>query len=231
MLNIFKIFSNNDKSSISFFELYKKIVKWRESKVYPFAYNLPSVISFPSYFWSDVIGIYKETLKDGLERAISVFWADGELILTSVVKGNESSVSSNHQLNVRYAVHPTKKKYFRKEVILNGKVLKRKDIYYKKAPKKVSVEYLFNMHTHPSHLNERQERSYSFFSLKDIQSLISSQAILTGLVTDKLWLLIRTSDTPSSFDMLEKDITVESLKSKLGIAVYVADFNQKAIKQ
>ncbi len=227
MFNIFK----NNKSSSSFFVFYKKMIKWRESKVYPFRYNLPEVISFPSDFWSDVIGIYKETLKDGLERAISVFWADGELILSSVVRGNEFSVSSNHSLNVKYIPHPTKKGYFRKEVLLNEKVLKRKDIYYKNAPKNVSVEYLFNMHTHPSHLNENQEKIYSFFSLKDIQSLLSSKTILTGLVTDKLWILVRTSDTPNSTDLLEKDISVESLKSTLNLAVYVADFNMKAIKQ
>ena len=79
------IFSSDKIPSVSFYSLYQKILGWKQSNVYPFTYNLPEAISFPADFWEDVVKIYKMTLKDGLERAISVFWADGELILTSVV--------------------------------------------------------------------------------------------------------------------------------------------------
>ncbi len=220
------IFVSNKIPSVTFYSLYQKILNWRKSNVYPFPYNLPEAISLPSSFWEDVVKIHNLTLKDGLERAISVFWTDGELLLTSVAKGDEKSVTTNHSVNVRYIPHPTRKEYFRKEVLLNEKVIKRKDIYYKKAPKKIEVEYIFNMHTHPSH-----EYGYSFFSKQDIDSLLSSSAVLTGLVTDKLWLLIRTSETPSVCNMLEKDITVETLKNEMKIGVYCADFYKNAIKQ
>ncbi len=169
------------KQSSSFYEFYKRMVKWRESNVYPFSQNLPSSISFPDDFWSDVIDLYKETIKDGLERAISVFWADDELVITSIVRGSETSVSSNHSVNVRYVPHPTKKEYLRKELLVDGSVKKRKDVYFKKVPKKVTVEYLFNMHTHPPYPMSSEEKKYSFFSAQDIRSLISSKAIISGL--------------------------------------------------
>jgi hypothetical protein len=207
------------------------MVGWRESNIYPFSYNLPSSIFFPSDFWKDVIGIYKQTSTDGLERAISVFWADGELTLTSVVKGDERSVKSSHGVRVNYTPHPTKKEYFRRELMIDGKITKRTDVYYKKAPKKVSVEYLFNLYTHPS--QEIQGKNfYGFFSLQDINSFISSKAVITGLVTDKLFLLVRTSDTPSVLsNITQEDITIENLKENLKIGVYEAEFNKKAFKK
>lgn len=232
MSNIFKTFFSTD-SSISFYSFYKKMVGWRESGVYPFPYNLPSAISFPRDFWKDVFKIYKETDQDGLERAIALFWADGELVLTSVVKGDDQSVKSSHNVMVNYAVHPTKQGYFRREVMIDGKVTKRTDVYHKKAPKKVSVEYLFNMHTHPAQ-KFNGKKVYSFFSLQDIKSLILSQAVVTGLVTDKLWLLVRTSETPANIkfeNFTDADMTVENLTEKFKLGVYEAEFNKKAVKK
>jgi len=68
--------------------------------------NLPSSITFPEDFWKDVFKIYKQTNQDGLERAIALFWADGELVLTSVVKGDDQSVRSSHNVRVNYVPHP-----------------------------------------------------------------------------------------------------------------------------
>jgi hypothetical protein len=236
MFDVFTKLFQKDNST-SFYSLYKKMIGWREADVYPFPYNLSSSISFPSDFWKDVIKIYKETRKDGRERAISVFWADGELVLTSVVKGDERSVSSSHRVNVDYIVHPTKKGYLRRKMLVDGKVVKKTDVYYKKAPKKVFVEYLFNMHTHPAHQaldsSGEEKFSYGFFSTQDINSLISSKAVITGLVTDRLWLLIRTSETPSSINLKklrEEPITIEKLK-EWNIGVYEAGFKQRAVRK
>ena len=219
------------KQSSSFYEFYKRMVKWRESNVYPFSQNLPSSISFPEDFWSDVIDLYKETMKDGLERAISVFWADDELVITSVVRGNETSVSSNHSVNVRYVAHPTKKEYLRKELLVDGSVKKKKDVYFKKVPKKITVEYLFNMHTHPPYSMSDIQKKYSFFSAQDIRSLITSKAIISGLITDRLWLVVRSSDTPSTVDFRDSDISLDFLKEKMKLGVYMAEFKKKAVKQ
>jgi hypothetical protein len=244
MLSISNLFKNlfESDSSISFYAFYKKMVGWREAGVYPFYYNLPSSIKFPEKFWRDIIKIYKQTTADGLERAISVFWADGELVVTSAIRGDSKSVKSNHKVSINYVPHPTRNHYLRRELLVDGKVQRRTDVYYKKAPKKVSVEYLFNMHTHPSHKvpnfnknesNLKEEReSYSFFSVQDISSFLSSKAVVTGLVTDRLWLLVRTSKTPSTIgDLKQGDVTIEYLKEKFNIEVYEAEFKKKAIRK
>jgi hypothetical protein len=232
MLKVLKSFFNsNRKSSTSFYSFYKNIVKWRESKVFPYSFNLPEVIQLPSDFWKQVSKIYMDTNRDGKERAISLFWADGELVLTSVVKGDERSVKSKHALNIKYEQHPTRKGYLRKELIVDGKVKKRKDVYYKKAPKKVIVEYLFNMHTHPPHINQEGIKKYGFFSSQDIKSFLSSNAIVTGLVTDRLWLLVRTSESLSNLNIEQSDITSQNLKEKFSFVVYMAEFNKNAVKQ
>jgi len=222
----------NGKSNSSFFSFYKKLAHWKKNNVYPFSYNLPDVISFPSTFWTDIQKIYQDTSKDGKERAISLFWADNELIVTSVVKGDEKSVKSTHKVNVKYELHPTRKGYFRKVILVDDKTVKKVDIYHKKAPKSLSVEYLFNMHTHPPHLDNRGNNYYGFFSLQDIKSLLQSQAVVTGLVTDRLWLVVRTSETPQNIgNLVESDISVTYLKERLSMVVYMAEFNKKAIKQ
>lgn len=222
------IFSSNSISSVSFFDLYNKIVYWQKNGVYPFPSNLPEAISFPEDFWSKVISIHKMTLEDGNERAISVFWIDGELLLTSVAKGDESSVKTNNNISVKYVVHPSRKDYFRKEITVNGSVVKRTDVYKEKIPKSVDIKYLFNMHTHPKSMNG----DFSFFSLQDINSMIGSKAVITGLVTDKLWILVRTSDTPSSVQWTsDLSVTQDSLKNDLKLGIYTAEFNRKAIRQ
>ncbi len=232
MFNIFNNLFSTD-SSTSFYSFYKKMVGWKESGVYPFSYNLPSSITFPEDFWKDVFKIYKATDQDGLERAIALFWADGELVLTSVVKGDNESVKSSHNVRVNYVPHPTKQEYLRRELIVDNKVTKKTDVYYKKAPKKVTVEYLFNMHTHPAQ-EFNGKKVYGFFSLQDIKSLILSKAVVTGLITDKLWLLVRTNETPSNIkfgNFTDADITITNLKEKFKLGIYEAEFNKKAIKK
>ena len=230
LFNIFK--GSNKKSSMSFYSFYLKMVKWGKSNVYPFRFNLSDVITLPSDFWAEISKIYSATNTDGKERAISLFWVDGELLVTSVVQGDEKSVISSHNVSVKYEPHPTRKGYYRKIIMENGKTIKKIDVYYKKVPKKVSVEYLFNMHTHPSHTDMYGNKIYSFFSLQDINTLLSSKAIVTGLVTDKLWLLVRTSDTPSTTgNITDSHITQQYLQNNLSLVVYQAEFNKDAIKQ
>lgn len=215
----------------SFLELHKRIVDLRASNLYPYTYNLPQAIQFPSDFWDDLINIYKKTYKDGLERAFSVFWADGEVVLTEVNTGSDKMVKSGGSIQVKYSHHPTNMDYARKELYLDGKLLKRKDVYHKNVPKTLEVQYLFNIHTHPKHKREDGSVYYNFFSAQDIKALLTSKAIMTGLVTDKLWLLIRTDQTPSSVeDLTDSQVTPEYVENTLKIGVYKADFNKKAYR-
>jgi len=232
MLDFFKqMFSSNNVKTTSFLTLYQNLIRWRNGKVYPYSYNLPEAISMPDSFWKDVINIYRMTDSDGKERAISIWYADGELIVTSVTKGDETSVTTKDSISIKYLPHSTRKGYYRKEVFVNKKLLKQVDIFYERVPKKLEINYLFNMHTHPKHIDGEGLPQYSFFSVQDIRSLLSSQAIMVGLVTDKLWFLMRTSETPRTISLNDTEIlTVDMLKNDMKLGVYCGNFNSKVIK-
>ena len=215
----------------SFEQLRKKIVDLRKSNIYPYQDNLPQAISFPYDFWKDLIKIYRRTDKDGLERAFSIFWADGEILFTEVKTGTDKMVKSGGSIQVKYSHHPSKQGYARKELYIDEKLEKRKDVYFKNVPKSLEVQYLFNIHTHPKHSKENEKAYYNFFSAQDIKSLISSKAIMTGLVTDKLWLLIRTSKTPSNVEKLvDSEVTPYYVENILKMGLYRADFSKKAYR-
>lgn len=230
-MGILDFLFGNRIETTSFNTLRKKLVELRESNIYPYTYNLPQAISLPNDFWENVIPIYRKTYKDDLERAFSIFWADGETIFTEVATGSNTNVKSGGTIQVKYSNHPTQSNYARKEVFLDGKVIKNRDVYIKNVPKTLEVQYLFNIHTHPKHLNESGNTYYNFFSAQDIKSMISSKAIMTGLVTDTLWLLIRTNQTTENVDTLtDSEVTPQYLEEVLNIGVYRAEFNRKAFR-
>jgi hypothetical protein len=230
-MGILDFLFGNKTGSISFIQLHRRIVDLRSSNLYPYTYNLPKAISFPQDFWKDVTDIYNKTTKDGLERAFSVFWADGEIVFTEVNTGSDKMVKSGGSIQVKYSHHPSKKGYARKELYLDGKLLKRKDVFHKKVPKSLEVQYLFNIHTHPKHMKEDGTIYYNFFSSQDIKSLISSKAIVTGMISDRLWILMRTDKTPTDVNSLtDSQITPEFLEDTLFIGVYTAQFNKKAYR-
>ena len=229
-MGIFDLFFGSSDSTTTFYQLYNKLKDWKKAGVFPFTYNLPTSISFPKDFWKKIIKIQKQTLADGNERAMSIYWADGELVVSPTNVGDGKSVTSRGNISVKYSPHPTRKDYYRKEIILNSSVYKRLDVYHKKVPKDVDVSYLFNMHTHPQHKDERKVGYYNFFSAQDIKSFINSNVAITGLISDKLWILIRTNKTPQSIDHLtDTDMSVGNLK-KLNIGVYSGEFYKKLNK-
>ena len=230
-MGIFDFLFGSRISTTSFEQLRNKIVKLRKDNLYPYPENLPEAISFPYDFWDDLIGIYRKTFKDGLERAFSIFWADGEILFTEVKTGSDRMVKSGGSIQVKYSHHPTKSGYARKELFLDDKVIKRKDVFYNNVPKTLEVQYLFNIHTHPKHLKESGEVYYNFFSAQDIKSLVESRAIMTGLVTDKLWLLIRTSKTPDNVNtLIDGQVTPTFVEENLHMGLYRADFSKKAYR-
>jgi len=217
-------------STTSFEQLRKKIVDLRKSNIYPYQENLPQALSFPYDFWKDLVKIYRRTDKDGLERAFSIFWADGEILFTEVKTGTDRMVKSGGSIQVKYSHHPTKKGYARKELYIDEKLEKRKDVYFRNVPKSLEVQYLFNIHTHPKHVKD-DNSYYNFFSAQDIKSLISSKAIVTGLVTDKLWLLIRTSKTPDSVEKLvDSEVNSYYVENILKMGLYRANFSKKVYR-
>lgn len=233
----------------SFDSWQKKMTKWRTDSVYPALYDLPDAFSFPDYFWKRVINLYKSTKSDGHERAISVFWVDGELVLTEVIRGSTSSVQSKNEIAVTYdpILKSGKYDYFRRKITIDGKKYSEKEVYHKKVPKKLeSPIYLFNMHTHPPHgldggfaptqfeISNKLagdyvgNSGYGYWSAQDIKSLLTSGAIITGLVTDVFYLLVRSNQTPtSSEDLIDSIISDSYLKEQLKLGVYAGRFGEK----
>ena len=226
------IFSSifDSSNTVTFYKLYNNLKEWKKLNIFPYTYNLPQSISFPEDFWKKIIHIHKNTLRDGNERAISIYWADGELVVSPIVTGDSKSVSSRGGISVKYEPHPTRKGYFRKEVMLNSSLYKRTDVYEKSIPKKIEVSYLFNMHTHPQHRDSSGVGYFNFFSAQDIKSFIQSNVAVTGLVTDRLWVLIRTNRTPNNLDYIQdRDISIEKL-NELQIGVYGGEFYKNCKK-
>lgn len=227
LYKILKFFFDDRPESISFYKLYTNLVKWNKERRLPYDYELPQVISLDSDFHRKIIKLYKETLNDGLERAVSVFWADGELVLSKVIKGSERAVTTNSNIKISYtkSIH---KDYLKKEIFVDNSLYSSKDIYYKNIPDKIDLKYLFNMHTHPKHVNHDGSYYYGIFSAQDIRSLINSNAIISGLIRDDFLLIFKTKKSITNADKLEDNqITLHSLTDKYGFIVYQGQFKGK----
>lgn len=220
--------------SQDFYYLKDKIGYWRKSGSYPDYYQLPALISFPTKFWNRIKDVHRYTLGDKHERAVSVWWADGEYVLTENIRGSVSRVNIPKQsVSVRYEPIGGKRGYFRKIIEANGKVYS-KDTEYLKSPgkKKVEVRFLFNMHTHPPNKSSDNlsNPKYSFFSMTDIKSFVKGSAAVTGLVTDKMWLLFKTSKVNVDLSKLtDSDLSPKVLASEVGLKVYSGEFGGKLV--
>ncbi|MBN1618671.1 hypothetical protein JW887_05030 [Candidatus Dojkabacteria bacterium] len=226
-MNIFKdalsIFSKSAINSMELYSMRDKILYWNESSNYP-SYNIiPDAISLSSTFWTRIKDIHRYTTGDGYERAVTVWWADIEFVITDYVKGSSDSVNIPKQLiNVMYKP-TTRRDYAERIVTVNGKVYSRHSIAWTKVKKNLQVQYLFNLHTHPCVQGE-----YSFFSLTDINTFLSSNTAITGLITDKLWLIFKTSATPKSIQNAnELEFSPSYFKNNYYFKVYCAEFGKK----
>lgn len=218
----------SESSKYSFYTLYSKLTQWAARGYIPYPHELPHVITFPQDFWSRVIQLYKETRGDSHERAVSVFWVDGELVTTPTVRGTTTTVQSNSEIKVEYGKGRSSG-YLERKIFVNGKVYSKKEISSKKIPKKIDIHYLFNLHTHPPH-RSTETIQYSFFSEIDLNSFLSSRANITGMIGDKLWLLFKTNRTPSTNHLKNEQINVNTLTNQLNLAVYEGEFKAKLRK-
>ena len=231
MFKLLKSIFNSQPAALSFYRFYRKLEDWKNAKRYPYTYELPEAISLSPKVHSEFIRLFKLTRSDGKERAITLWLVDREVIVSSVTKGSSKSVTPKSSIQVKYdKTH--KPEYFDRKVYVDGKLYSKRRMHYKKIPKKVDIKYLFNMHTHPPHTDPTTGKTYySFFSLQDIKSLISSQAIVSGMIGDKIWLLVRTSRTPSiAHECDEHKFNSQVLFEQYGLVTYTGDFKQKLRK-
>lgn len=225
--------SSNTVRKVPIYTLRKQIVQWTKYKSYPTYYELPPAIQFPSEFWTRVKEIHRHTTGDKHERAITVWWADGEFVLTDSVRGKQQEVLIPKQkISVKY--QPQKgTKWVRRIITVNGKVYSKNSVLTEdlRKIKQIEVQFLFNMHTHPPHESAEKGTYYSFFSEVDVRSFLTSNAFMTGLVTDKLWLMAKTNLTPASVPAeIKEPLTPERLTNYAKVKVYCAqEFGRSAV--
>jgi len=220
---------------VDFYTLRAKIADWSKHQSYPSYASLPSIIRFPSEFWSRINEIARHTSGDGHERAVTVWWADKEFVVTENVRGETDKILiPKQEIYVRYNPIAGTNRAERIITVNNDVYSKRSlSIHDMQRIKKVEVQFLFNMHTHPPHVDPvTNQKGYAFFSSVDLKGFLTSPAAITGLVTDVLWILVKTSKSPRDFDgELSLITTPEMLTKDLGLKVYRAEFGQGAFVQ
>ncbi len=222
--NLLKFFFDDYQESLTFYKLYSKLLTWNKQHRLPHRSDLPLKITLSDDFWKHVVQLHKDTTYDGLERAFSVVWIEDDLAVSGVIKGSSTQVEIKSTIQVKY--EPTyRQEYFKKNIYIDSKLYSSSTHHYKLIPKSIDIRYLFNMHTHPPHITDFGT-SYGTFSAQDIKSLCSSTNIITGLITDRIYLLFKTTKSIKNADHLkDSDITLQLLNDKYGFVIYEGQFN------
>ncbi len=178
---------------MNYTEFFTFLKKWRQAKRYPPVSAWPREISLDSRAWEGIEKLYNLTRSDNFEYETAFFFAGGETFLTPPLRGTRDHVSASHSMQIRYDVDHKKQLYFQ-NVVLDGKIVSRVAIKPEKISTQVQLQagYLFNVHTHPEHINQAQQQTYSFFSDTDLRTLLASDGLVSGLVTNKFWLVGKT---------------------------------------
>ncbi|MDA9865583.1 hypothetical protein N9C96_02795, partial [bacterium] len=227
-------------------EFYKFLKKWKEFNKFPPLSGWPKEITLDTQAWSGIQRLYNLTQMDNFEYESSFFYVEGETFITTPKRGTRENVTADHSLQVKYEVNKKRKLYYQ-NVIIDGKVVSKKGIRPDKLPQKTDIGFLFNIHTHPEHVNYNNQVTYSFFSDTDIRSLIGSSAIVTGLVTDSFWLVAKTDNVISQigevghellYQISEKafsgedylDEIIRENMSRWGLVFYRGDFKNRLVR-
>jgi hypothetical protein len=189
-------------------EFYKFLKKWKEFDKYPPKSGWPKQITLDSDAWDGIQRLYNLTQMDNYEYESSFFYVEGDTFITTPQRGTRENVTANHSLQVKYEVNKKRKLYYR-NVIIDGKTVSKTAVKPEKLPKKTDIGFLFNIHTHPEHVNYNDQVTYSFFSDTDIRSLLASSAMVTGLVTDSFWLAAKTDSVISQIGSVGEELLYE----------------------
>jgi len=190
--------------------------------------------------WDSLIRLHKFTDPMDYEYSITFFWVDGEIIVTPVTKGSKSEVITRNSIQMR--TFHVKNEWYEKQILVNGKIQKKIQIKYDKLSKEPILAPITIAHSHPKTVIG-DEKFYSFFSDTDLNSLSSSNLNITTLVTDKIILAGKTSNSPLGINpnssqimsqinqefFYKKTLNIELLK-QLGYIFYLGEF-KKDIKR
>ena len=203
------------------------------------------------YAWEQINRLYRWTSEDLHEYEVSLFDIDSDVIFSPIDRGNTERVVSSHNAEVKY-IPDDKTKTYLKEMYSDKVLVRKKMMKYEALPKDIKIKYLCNFHTHPKYrANEIEQLRltgkqdlYSFFSSTDVNSLIKSNSFCIGLITDRVWILCKTIDSPdilsSDQEMRLHKITTDKLTNpavpvidlakdileELHLKLYTARFNE-----
>lgn len=184
----------------------------------------------------------------GWEYEMMMVYVDGKFYYSQITTSKDyNQVSSQHQIQMQ-GNFDEKTKVLTDTVSIDdkevGKILYRSekeitDRNNKIKENKFTLGFACHFHSHPQvQLAGRDKRIYTFFSPTDINSLLSSRTPLMGLVTDRVWLLVKpsTNNFAPSQPELQEVTRVEAnepekleqaaadLMKKYGWTLYVAKF-------
>lgn len=231
---------------MNYSEFFKFLKKWRDAKRYPPLSVWPREISLDSKAWDGIQRVYNLTRMDGHEYETAFFFVDGDTFLTTPMRGSRDQVTASHSLQVKYEVDQKKRVYYR-NVIIDNRVVAKSTIKPTQLNANTQVGYLFNIHTHPQHLNSFEQTTYSFFSDTDIRTLLGSSALISGLVTDRFWLVGKTDKAISTVGEVGEDLLREISEkafagesyldeiirknmSRWGLVFYTAEFKRGLVR-
>jgi hypothetical protein len=177
-------------------EFFRFLKKWRVANRFPPRSGYPRYIYFDDAAWEGINRLYNLTNMDQHEYETSLFYVEGDTFPTTPLRGSTHQVNANHNLEVKYKVNETKR-MFERYIIIDGQTQDKSLISPDKLNRNTEAGFLFNIHTHPEHINGNGQTTYSFFSDTDIRSLLGSPAMVTGLITDAFWMVCKTDEAIS----------------------------------
>ncbi len=210
-------------------EFFKFLKKWREARRFPPSSGWPPTVTMDKKAWEGIEKVYNLTNIDNVEYETSFFYLEGETYQTTPLRGEKSRVVSNHTMQIKYEVDQRRRMYYR-NVLLDGKRIDKKAMKPEKITKNPEFGFLFNIHTHPQHLNYSGSPTYGFFSDTDIRSLLSAEAMLSGLVTNKFWLVGKTDQVIQKIGGVGEDMLREISEKSYEGEEYLDDVIQTQMK-
>jgi hypothetical protein len=221
------------------FELYQFLKKNKFQKI-P-SKKWPSKIYLAPRFWDSIIALNGLTRSENTEYALSVLDIEGKMYTSRPMSGEAQSIQISHQYGKKYRQEKNGNIY--QEIMLDGEKVDEYKISRSQANNILKGGVLFNLHTHPQHIDFRGNPTYSFFSVQDFLSFIGSTKTLMGLVTDKFWLVGKTDKTIKTVgevgiemlnrvshqafvDSSQMDLVVQKEMKNWGMVFYRGEFNR-----
>lgn len=231
---------------MNYAEFFRFLKKWRGLKRYPTSQMWPREITLDSKAWEGIQKLYNLTRMDGHEYETAFFFVEGDTYLTTPMRGTRDQVTASHSLQVKYEIDQKRRVYYR-NILIDGKVINKVLVKPDKLTGDLQIGYLFNIHSHPEHVNAAKQVTYSFFSDTDIRTLLASDAVVSGLVTDKFWLVVKTDQAISKVGEVGEDLlrqisekafagesyldeVIQQNMSRWGLVFYRADFKRGLIR-